>query len=284
VFVVSDHGFGPTRVQFVVDEWLEKHNYLVKNSIAGIVSKLIQIVSKFAVLRRWIRSRVATTARSTYASLQENTIVWSQTKAFSGLKGENSCVSINLMGRSEMGIVAPSEYDSLVSEIIARLSEETIPGQPDKFLFKNIYRKEQIFRGLHTDVAPDIVLEPAENVSTAFNRNGHLYGPAFSQANHTREGILIAAGPQIRNGYRDGQSDLIDIAPTILYSLGLPVPENMDGSVILNLFDPEYVARNPVRDSKAEPAANNDITVNESGYTPEQQEEIERRLRDLGYL
>ena len=40
---------------------------------------------------------------------------------------------------------------------------------------------------------------------------------------------------------------LIDMAPTILHLMGEPTPEDMDGRVLEELFEPEFLARHPIQ-------------------------------------
>jgi len=38
----------------------------------------------------------------------------------------------------------------------------------------------------------------------------------------------------------------MDIAPTILYLMGQPIPQDMDGKVLLDIIDDDFKANNPV--------------------------------------
>jgi len=64
---------------------------------------------------------------------------------------------------------------------------------------------------------------------------------------HTADGIFIIAGPAIK---RDAKSfftiSLDDIAPTILYLMGVSVSADMDGRVFRFAFKREYLAAHPV--------------------------------------
>ena len=53
---------------------------------------------------------------------------------------------------------------------------------------------------------------------------------------------LILAGPDVRSGTRsDVPAGLIDVAPTVLAVLGLPVPATMDGRVLTEVLRPGVV-------------------------------------------
>ena len=64
---------------------------------------------------------------------------------------------------------------------------------------------------------------------------------------HRLDGILIARGKPFRKGIEVEGARLIDMAPTILHLMGQPVPDDMDGRVLEELFDPEFLARHPIQ-------------------------------------
>jgi arylsulfatase A-like enzyme len=38
-------------------------------------------------------------------------------------------------------------------------------------------------------------------------------------------------------------AELVDLAPTILYAVGAPVPRDLDGRVLTEVFTPEFLER-----------------------------------------
>jgi len=59
------------------------------------------------------------------------------------------------------------------------------------------------------------------------------------------DGVLFLAGPNVKSGKKlDGRS--IDIAPTALYLMGLPVGRDMPGRVLNEALSEQYLAQNPV--------------------------------------
>src|SRR4029453_12281030 len=58
----------------------------------------------------------------------------------------------------------------------------------------------------------------------------------------TRDGIFIAAGGPIRKGVAASGS-VLDISPTILALMGLPVPSDMKGRVLTEILEPDFLAR-----------------------------------------
>ena len=60
------------------------------------------------------------------------------------------------------------------------------------------------------------------------------------------DGVVFFYGQGVRKGNNIEGVRLIDLAPTVLYYLGLPVGRDMDGVVQSGLFQPEFTAENPV--------------------------------------
>jgi arylsulfatase A-like enzyme len=105
--------------------------------------------------------------------------------------------------------------------------------------------------------------------------------PFDKSANHELEGVLFARGPHIRKGVELEPTDVIDIAPTVLYAMGLPVQGTMDGRALTELFDPDHVAATPVEidqiDEPADPEDGYDYSEDEIGS-------VQDELKSLGYL
>jgi hypothetical protein len=62
---------------------------------------------------------------------------------------------------------------------------------------------------------------------------------------HRNNGFVILHGGPVRKHLMTS-AHVLDVAPTVLYLLGLPVGQDMDGSVMLEAFEPQYLAQNPV--------------------------------------
>ena len=50
---------------------------------------------------------------------------------------------------------------------------------------------------------------------------------------HGSEGYFVMAGPGVPPQGKISELSLIDVAPTVLYLMGLPVPEDMEGRVLV---------------------------------------------------
>lgn len=95
------------------------------------------------------------------------------------------------------------------------------------------------------------------------------------------EGILLARGPWVRQGKTLHGAQIVDLAPTVLHYLQMPVPAEMDGKV-LDIFDPAFIEARPVqyvnrRTTGASP-------LDDAGLSAEEEEQIKLHLERLGYL
>jgi tetratricopeptide (TPR) repeat protein len=84
--------------------------------------------------------------------------------------------------------------------------------------------------GFHSDGLRPPVTQHTRNPQEKF---GEKMNPV---AWHREQGIFIAAGPGIRRDEVLSGATLLDIAPTVLTLLGLPVPDDMDGRALTNIL------------------------------------------------
>jgi hypothetical protein len=53
---------------------------------------------------------------------------------------------------------------------------------------------------------------------------------------HQKDGVLYAYGGGIKSGFKAPNAEIYDIVPTVLRSMGLPLPHEFDGRVLDELF------------------------------------------------
>ena len=98
---------------------------------------------------------------------------------------------------------------------------------------------------------------------------------------HHPEGVFVISGEGIAKGRNIGRIQQPDITPTLLHLYGLPAGKDMDGKILKEAFDEEFIKANPPKyiDTYEKPG---DIKAEtESMELPD---EVERKLRDLGYF
>jgi predicted AlkP superfamily phosphohydrolase/phosphomutase len=283
IFVVSDHGFGPRGTkEFSTNAWLEGQGLL--KTKRGAKSRLGQSLSRFALeanrrmeLGRRLPSNVAGAGNRLLA--QETEIIWSQTKAY-GREDLTSiaAIDINLQGEGREGTVATGrDYESLRERVVKRLREFEDPETGSRVM-AGVFKREELYSGRHLSSMPDVIGVPdpryvVKNKMLFSKRvladsTEMMAGEHYSQPN----GILIACGPDVRKGLEVTDSRLIDIAPTVLHIMGVPVPRDMDGVVLKEILD---------QDSQA---ATREIAYDEADTGRQKIKENIGRLRDLGRL
>jgi arylsulfatase A-like enzyme len=102
---------------------------------------------------------------------------------------------------------------------------------------------------------------------------------------HRDDGMLIVNGPGIRQGSEIEGAVIHDIAPTVLHTMGLAVPADMDGQMLEAAFSEGYMDHFPLQLGAPPPTPTHaDGGDSEGAYTEEGEREILERLEGLGYL
>jgi len=101
--------------------------------------------------------------------------------------------------------------------------------------------------------------------------------------NHRNNGIVLLQGPGIRP-HAITRASVLDVTPTILYLMGLPLGQDMDGNVIKEALEENILQKAPVSfitsyDRIVQPGSPGIKSLN-----PELQKEEEEELKALGYI
>jgi predicted AlkP superfamily phosphohydrolase/phosphomutase len=295
IFIVSDHGADRTPNHcFYTNRWLRSLGLLAgRRARPGIGRRLYNLrrlvpAGWRSEAVRFIRVRLPVRLgdRVRRYMMNADQYDWSRTRAYRFPIYHLEAIAINLKGRQPEGIVEPGdEYERLRDEIIQELRKLRVPGT-DEPLVREIYKREEIFSGPYTERAPDIIfsLAPDYDGSREIGLDGDFFGPmppsALINHNgwHDRDGIFIAAGPSVQVGMKLDHAHLLDVAPTVLYTLGLPIPTDMDGRVLTEVFTIQH-------EQQWEEAAPITAAVGTSTVLSSAEEaDIKERLRNLGYL
>jgi len=263
LFIVSDHGHGPLRKRVNLNKWLIENGYMKllkpatnKHNTRMLIQKLVTKIGTwkisyklYQVLPMWVKEYLHKKLRPQLDVKTEN-IDWKHTKAyFSGYNG----ININLKRREPEGSVDNEEYENLIFEIIEKIKtlEDPETGRP---VVKNIWRKHELYAGNFIENLPDIIIEYAgeseyESV-LGFNEQYLVNKPLFYTTEvssaHKRNGIFLVYGPRIKKGQRVDVK-IYDITPTILHIFDLPIPNDIDGRVLIEIFEEEseFAKRKP---------------------------------------
>jgi predicted AlkP superfamily phosphohydrolase/phosphomutase len=99
---------------------------------------------------------------------------------------------------------------------------------------------------------------------------------------HRYPGVFMITGPGIKLGPLAQPTGYYDVAPTVLYALGLPVPAHMDGKVMDWVFTPDFLKRNKITKGPAikHKAPNPDSIPDKA----ERDKKYLEELKELGYI
>ncbi|BAS28109.1 alkaline phosphatase family protein [Limnochorda pilosa] len=210
VMIVSDHGAKRMDGRVALNEWLIRQGYLV--------------------LKRY------PDRPTPFGELE---VDWSRTRAW-GAGGYYGRLFVNLKGREPQGTVDPSEYEGfrrqLREELEALGDEEGRPIGTRVVIPQEVYRE---VRNLPPDMEVDFGDLRWRSSGAVGGGQIHLRGgeDGIEGANYDWHGIFIMAdrkdlaGPARKGEPLEGLQ-LMDVAPTILESLGVPRPSSVHGRVV----------------------------------------------------
>jgi predicted AlkP superfamily phosphohydrolase/phosphomutase len=212
VFVVSDHGFvsGPDQPFVIVntERLLEHLGFLVRNGDGGV---------DFA------RSVAYPVDSPNHARLKK--------------------LRLSLAGREPKGRVSPEAAPGERDRLARALEGVTYEGGGALF---GTVRSDPPADG---DVAAEVSLtSPSLKVRAGAQTYDDvvMYINSISGTHDARtNGVFIAAGPDLAPGARADGISVLDLAPTVLYALGLPAGEDFAGRARDDLFTEAYRSRHP---------------------------------------
>lgn len=242
VLIASDHGFGPIEKALYINTWLAHEGFqIVKRSAmrsvmtsSGLtVYKLMEIIGKLRLsgiaLKLYRISPKKFKEAIPLGSYEEGQTDYDNSQAFSTAYHG---IYIN-------GNIKGEEFDKVRDAIMAKLSELTDNGIK---IVEKLYKREEVLWGAQSERAPDIfiVTKLGYGVSTHLNRKIfdklQNHGVIIS-GSHRLEGIFAAAGPDIKKGIALPEAlHGWDVASTILHMHSIPIPSQMDGKVIREMF------------------------------------------------
>jgi predicted AlkP superfamily phosphohydrolase/phosphomutase len=215
LLVVSDHGFGTWRHAVNYNTWLIREGYM---TLYGMLSGPKNLEDLFGG-----------------GEFFEN-VDWSRTKAYAMGLGN---IYINLRGREPKGIVSlGEEYENVRDEIIEKL-EAWMDEETGLHPVHRVYRREDIYRSFDPN-APDLraANRPPFRVSWQTSLGGAP--KRLTETNNKKwsadhcsldpelvKGIFFSSRP-----IASPEPRIIDVYPTVLEALGLPLPDTPGKNVL----------------------------------------------------
>lgn len=263
IFIASDHGFGPSHKVFRLNQWLAKKGYLTWGDT----------------------ERLSTTERSRIDKMVQNHFVyldWDRTLVYAQSAATNG-IHIRVARKPGQVGIASNEYESFRDRLIDELLAERDP-EDGSAIVQKVMTREEAFAGTNNERCPDLTVILCDHgfVSTLNTEPIWWTRPEVS-GTHRPEGIFMARGPGIPCGERIAEQSILDVAPTLMHSLGIPIPSDFEGSVMSGVFDESFLEDRPVEVGEATIAVDLEASRDQTAEEAED-EVILDRLKALGYV
>jgi predicted AlkP superfamily phosphohydrolase/phosphomutase len=263
VFVFSECGAGPIRHGVQLDSWLEQEGFLSGRSSsnrpltskgASLLARKFRHVARFLPrLRRWTETAPLGLSARLQSAVMTSGYDWSRTSAFS--PHTDAAIYFNIAGRDPHGVVPACDRQQLTGQLRSRLLALRDPE--GRLVVEDVISQEAW--GGQANSAPDLTVVWADD---AYMPAVDLAEPARVFVNwrpggacgrftgsHRREGMLLVTGPGIGPGDL-GLVKTVDLVPTWLDLLGVPLPDGLDGSSFARRILPQGWSE-PARENAA---------------------------------
>lgn len=301
LIVMSDHGAGPFKRSVDLNAWLEQEGFLSFTEDARDRSDRVfarmyrlwregprRLLSPWQRrrLKEWLPSGLRLRVDADWRSPLMTHVDWLHTRAFS--EGTEGLISLNLQGREPQGVVPPGEREKVLCEIEAALHRLRDP-ETERPVVERVSRREELYHGQALERAPDLIVQwSEEQYHSRATRNAR--GTVFLNpgkwkntrmvlsGHHRRQGVIFAKGPSVTPGTTLNGAKIVDLAPTVLALMGLPLVPDFDGKVLRELT--VGIDGITVEDTGQVSPPSDESTP----YSAEEASQVEDLLRGLGYL
>lgn len=263
VFIASDHGFGPTVEVFHLNAWLQQQGYLAWSEVGNVEQKHAETLGLGTMARRFYE------------------VDWDRTTAYCPTPSSNG-IYISRASNGRAG-VSTERYESFRRELMEALLGFTDPATGERVITR-IWTREEAFAGGQMDGAPDLTLRLRDGgLVSILPSDVVLKARSETSGTHRPNGVFVAAGRSIRRATLTRALSILDVAPTLLHTLGLPLPADLEGRVPEELFEPQYLRSNPVKfESPVQKARA--MVAQVPSIDPHMEAEMMGQLRALGYM
>jgi predicted AlkP superfamily phosphohydrolase/phosphomutase len=304
LLIISDHGMqGVQKKKFYVNTWLEKLGYLkykgnifsqsIRKVAAPTLSVLLSKKRKERIKNFFNKSLGSGRMGDVVNDSSNNSIItkleygaihnidWDETKAY---LVNDWGIEIRVSNKND-------EYHKIREDIIEKM--KSLVDNDGKKIVKEVWRKEEIFNGPYLDEIPDIVfiltedygmgILPSRKITGVINKDQYERGNGrYFRGDHEGaiEGILMAIGPNFKQGELSKKAGLMDIMPTILHMLNVDIPDDIDGNVLKELFkeDSQPFIRDVKKRNYGSPVST------QKHLSPEENKAIIESLKQMGYM
>ena len=166
-----------------------------------------------------------------YADAEKKQINWQQTRAANvGLVH----IFVNLKGREPTGIVDPSDYEQTRLDLIEALHAYRHPQTGRAPFALALTREDAEMVNLEGELVGDVVYALRPEYDGAHGKQL----PSATLGIGGQHCTFVLAGAGVKQGLAlKRQVRAVDVAPTLCYLLGIPMPEQVEGGVIYEALE-----------------------------------------------
>lgn len=250
LFVVSDHGFQGASRSFEINEYLYSKGLVALDSHAQQSRERASRSSTLRyVLKRGGLFDLARKARGTLEGaglikkhdvdiykIKDPGIVWERTLAYMPSSACFGCGYADIY-------LSPNLDAQCISELYEDLKRQIDP-LTGKTLIDTICTTEVFGTGPYAPREPHLLLLPNDGITFRKTVGNKRFWGEATMANapgkrsgvHQKDGVLYAYGNGFKRGFKGPNAEVYDLVPTILHSMGLPLPDTFDGRVLEELY------------------------------------------------
>lgn len=213
VFIISDHGFEIKNLRLSINRILREHHQIKVKSIRFNLLRLIKKSIPRSVLNSLLLSRVGKKINLPSAGLEVN------------------------IRKSDAFMIESDTWGVFVKENIPKVMEilREIPQ------VKQVINSRDLYRGSYTNYAPTLILIPHKGVEFSHSLYESNYSKIYA-GNHNLNGVFLVDGETIKEKFNPTASlRVYDFAPTLFHMFDIPIPKDIDGRVIKEIFNEDSV-------------------------------------------
>ena len=153
-------------------------------------------------------------------------------------------------------------------------------------LLSKVWTREEAFSGPHVSRAPDLLLMLRDGgIISILDADEPIKPRSVPVGCHRMEGVFMAKGPGIRKGSVLDDLSILDVAPLLLYTTDIAVPEDFEGKVPETLFEAGYLERRPITwGGRSAIRSADDKNAYQQLFDAKAEAEMAAHLRALGYI
>ncbi|UCH37369.1 MAG: alkaline phosphatase family protein [Candidatus Bathyarchaeota archaeon] len=175
--------------------------------------------------------------------------------------------------RPKQEAITTDEISTILQSIVGINGEPLFNITHDQE-YVQVWGNHSVITNSTSAILPDQTEIPVQEVIAA---------DSLRSGTHQENGVVFITGPDIRTGEHIENISVYDIAPTILAIKNMPIPTDMDGQVLQQIFTPETLGNQSLQSISSYETESKELSERRK-LTTDEEENIKARLQELGYL